>query len=171
MSFSKITYDNYKIFGITKNLTAKMINIETAQTMNNFFIENMIHFPVVNSVAINFDNNILLFNGNLFCTRSGKLIYSFLKLTQHLSGVFIHSDSKILINCKLFDLRAAKFLDRIQDLENFIIKKSYNDDITRNIEDHFYKWRHYFGSYENKVLLYDIKTFSSRSTSIISIVY
>ncbi|KAF1742323.1 hypothetical protein MXB_952 [Myxobolus squamalis] len=44
---------------------------------------------------------MLLFNGDLFSTRSGKMIHSFPKFTQHLSEIFIHADSNILINCEL----------------------------------------------------------------------
>ncbi|KAF1744660.1 hypothetical protein MXB_2843 [Myxobolus squamalis] len=87
MYFSKITNDNNKIFGIARNLTAKIVSIETAQIINKFCNKDMIRFPAVNCAAINHDDKILLFNGDLFCTRSEKLIHSFPKFTQHLSGI------------------------------------------------------------------------------------
>ncbi|KAF1740395.1 hypothetical protein MXB_4749 [Myxobolus squamalis] len=105
-----------------------MIDIETAQIIKKFRNENMTRYPAINCASITMDHNLLLFNGDLFCTRSGKLVISFPTFNQHLSGIFVHLDTRILINGDLWELRINKLCDRIKDLENFILKKTYNED-------------------------------------------
>ncbi|KAF1741440.1 hypothetical protein MXB_4805, partial [Myxobolus squamalis] len=105
MGFAKFTSDNLNIFGINNNLTAKMLNVETAQVLTKFYNKDIMNFPALNFLAINNEDNILLFNGDL-----------------------------LYFSKKKFDLRTTKLLDRIKDLENFIVKNTYNDDILFAIE-------------------------------------
>ncbi|KAF1742842.1 hypothetical protein MXB_2255 [Myxobolus squamalis] len=180
INYSKMTNDNKHIFGISIDFTTIMFDVETSSVIKNFSNPYMNSFPRLNTVVTDLSDNILLFNGNLYCTRSQKLIHQFLKFDPHLFGNFMQFDQKILINCQLWDLRNFSLLHVIDQFQDIIIKKTFNDDILLGIqyfafgfksrrkdnfqiasfEDHFYNWYHFWPTYGNLVTIYESRNFS-----------
>ncbi|KAF1739914.1 hypothetical protein MXB_2595, partial [Myxobolus squamalis] len=76
----------------------------------------------INSIALNGSDNVLLFNGYLFCLRSGKFINHFDRFSPHISGIFMPSNLE-------WDLRTFKLLERALHLKDVAVKRTFNDDI------------------------------------------
>ncbi|KAF1743975.1 hypothetical protein MXB_5678 [Myxobolus squamalis] len=171
LNYSKITHNNLNLVGISSEYDALIIDIETCKRVAQFTNKKLTSLPRINCVVINDNDNILLFNGGLFCIRSDKFIHSFPEFNQHISGNFLHADSKILINCELWDLRTLKLYNRINKFNNFLVQKTHNDDILMGIRlkdehkikssnDQFWYWKRSSSPYQRKLKLYDAETFS-----------
>ncbi|KAF1743530.1 hypothetical protein MXB_2021, partial [Myxobolus squamalis] len=171
LNYSKITYDNLNLFGISSEYDALIIDIETCKRVSKFSNTKLTCLPRINCVVINDNDNILLFNGELFCIRSNKFIHSFPAFNQHISGNFVHADSKALINCELWDLRTLKLYHRINKFQNFLVQKTHNDDILvgirlkdkykiKSLTDQLWYWKRFSPPYQRKLKIYDAETFS-----------
>ncbi|KAF1741652.1 hypothetical protein MXB_423 [Myxobolus squamalis] len=155
---------------------AHIIDIETSKRVAQFSNEKMTSLPRMNGAVINYNDSLLLFNGGLFCIRSGRFIHIFPELDQHISGNFVHSDTKALINCQLvnlmiikkWDLRTLKLYNRMEKFRDFVVKKTHSDEILMGIklqksfkinssEDQFAYWVNYIVPYQNSLAIYDMK--------------
>ncbi|KAF1742487.1 hypothetical protein MXB_1936, partial [Myxobolus squamalis] len=128
-----MTNDNKWIFGISIDFTTIMFDIETSRVIKKFTNPCMNSLPRMNNVVTDLSDNILLFNGDLYCTRSQKLIHHFLKFDPHIFGNFMYFDQKILINNQLWDLRKFSLLHMIDQFKDLTIKKTFNEDIILGI--------------------------------------
>ncbi|KAF1744506.1 hypothetical protein MXB_3020 [Myxobolus squamalis] len=117
------------IFAVSSTRNVQMFDVETSSLILKFSESNTDSFYFVNSIDTNNNDTLLSFNGDIFCTRSSKLIHKFERFNIMKSGKFMPSDTELLIDCQLWDLRTLKLIINIDKFSRVIINRTDYDDI------------------------------------------
>ncbi|KAF1744743.1 hypothetical protein MXB_5226, partial [Myxobolus squamalis] len=75
-----------------------MIDLNKGNVIRVYETEKTNFFNPYNTIELDRKNNLILFKGDLYCTRSGKLVFSFEKFNPCISGIFTSSDFEVIIN-------------------------------------------------------------------------
>ncbi|KAF0989264.1 hypothetical protein HZS_4260 [Henneguya salminicola] len=129
----KFSNNNKNILGINMDLNINVIDtiydVNYTTIIREYKNNEANSYDLHNTIELNMDDSLMLYNRDLYCIRSGIKIHTFDKLTRHSAGIFMPVENSVLISNYLFDLRTLQVLDSIEHLKNTVVKRTYNDNI------------------------------------------
>ncbi|KII62384.1 Protein VPRBP [Thelohanellus kitauei] len=169
---SKFMNNEKVIFGIDKELQINFFNVEHNRLQQKIGNKSAESYYILNIPDINYEDSIILSNGDLFCIRSNKMIHQFPHLNHKISGIFSPSFNEVILHSEIYDLRTLRLREQVSSFKNILIKRTYDDNLligqitnwlsplsypVREAKD-FFSHKNQFGK---KAYIFDSKTYST----------
>ncbi|KII72364.1 Protein VPRBP [Thelohanellus kitauei] len=129
ISLSKFMNNDKFIYGMDRDFQIEIYDLETSQCMQKVGNKSPTGYSTLNILDINNEDTIMLSNGDLFCTRSSKMIHQFPHLNQRVSGIFSPSFTEVIMHTEIYDLRTLRLREQIPNFKNIFIKRTYDDNL------------------------------------------
>ncbi|KAF0991772.1 hypothetical protein HZS_7550 [Henneguya salminicola] len=117
---ARFSNENKHIFGINLDLNINIHDINYTNVIREYKNDEANSYDLYNTIELNYNDSLILYNGDLYCVRSGKKIHTFDKLTRYSAGIFMPFDNRVLIHNQLFDLRSLRVLNYMEHLNDIV---------------------------------------------------